>query len=87
MAVVEPELATVFVSHHLEELPPSTTHAMLLRAGEIVASGPAIDVLTSDHVSAAFGYPIEVTYRDARWSARGSANWHTRREEELGARS
>jgi iron complex transport system ATP-binding protein len=81
MARAKPELATVFVSHHLEELPPSTTHAMLLRAGEIVASGPAGEVLTSKHVSTAFGYPIEVTCRDGRWSARGSASWHTRRED------
>lgn len=81
MACEKPALATVFVSHHLEELPPSTTHAMLLRAGEIVASGPAVEVLTSTHVSTAFGYPIEVTHLDSRWSARGTANWHTRREE------
>lgn len=81
MARAKPELATVFVSHHLEELPPSTTHAMLLRAGEIVATGRANNVLTSEHVSAAFGYPIDVTCRDGRWSARGSANWHTRRED------
>jgi len=81
MPGARPALATVFVSHHLEELPPSTTHAMLLRAGEIVAIGPADDVLTSEHVSAAFGYPIDVTRHNGRWSARGSANWHTRRED------
>lgn len=81
LAERKPEQATVFVSHHLEELPPSTTHAMLLRAGEIVASGAAPEVLTSEHVSTAFGYPIAVTYQDRRWSARGSASWHTRREE------
>jgi iron complex transport system ATP-binding protein len=81
MAQAKPELATVFVSHHLEELPSSTTHAMLLRAGEIVAVGPAQQVLTSKHISMAFGYPIEVTCRDGRWSARGSASWHTRRED------
>lgn len=82
LAQKKPDQATVFVSHHLEELPPSTTHAMLLRAGEIVAIGRAQDVLTSDNVSTAFGYPITVTYHDGRWSARGSANWHTRREDQ-----
>jgi iron complex transport system ATP-binding protein len=81
MADRKPDLATVFVSHHLEELPPSITHAMLLRAGSIVAAGPARDVLTTEHVSAAFGYPIEVAYHGGRWSARGAANWHTRRED------
>jgi iron complex transport system ATP-binding protein len=83
----KPNQATVFVSHHLEELPPSTTHAMLLRAGEIVASGSAVDVLCSENVSTAFGYPITVTYHDGRWSARGSASWHTRREEQDGHES
>ena len=81
LAERKPEQATVFVSHHLEELPASTTHAMLLRAGAIVASGLAPEVLTSEHVSTAFGYPIAVTYRDGRWSARGSASWRTRRED------
>lgn len=46
---VHPELATVLVTHHLEELPASTTHAMLLRAGRCVASGPADD--NADHGS------------------------------------
>src|SRR5512144_933041 len=32
--------ATVLVSHHVEEIPPGFTHAMLLRAGKVVASGP-----------------------------------------------
>src|SRR6187551_2675848 len=32
--------ATVLVSHHVEEIPPNFTHAMLLRDGEVVASGP-----------------------------------------------
>src|SRR6516162_10059666 len=35
-----PELASVLVTHHLEELPESTTHALLLRAGECLAAGP-----------------------------------------------
>jgi iron complex transport system ATP-binding protein len=81
LAERKPDQATVFVSHHLEELPPTTTHAMLLRAGEIVAAGPAVEVLSSENVSTAFGYPIRVNYHEGRWSARGSASWHTRREE------
>lgn len=32
-------LATVLVSHHLEELPATTTHALLLREGAVVANG------------------------------------------------
>lgn len=81
LAEQKTDQATIFVSHHLEELPPSTTHAMLLRAGQIVASGAARDVLNSANISEAFGYPIDVIYQDGRWAARGSASWLTRRSE------
>ncbi|MGW3740784.1 ABC transporter ATP-binding protein [Streptomyces sp. NPDC005146] len=67
---VHPELATVLVTHHLEELPASTTHAMLLRAGRCVASGPADDVLTTDQVSDCFGHPVRIARTDGRWTAR-----------------
>jgi len=42
-----PELATVLVTHHLEELPASTTHAMLLRTGECLVSGAVDEVVTT----------------------------------------
>ncbi|MFI9628359.1 ABC transporter ATP-binding protein [Streptomyces sp. NPDC052042] len=64
------ELATVLVTHHLEELPASTTHAMLLRDGRCVASGPADEVLTTDRVSDCFGHPVRISRTDGRWSAR-----------------
>ncbi|MCX4790122.1 ATP-binding cassette domain-containing protein [Streptomyces sp. NBC_01221] len=63
-------LATVLVTHHLEELPASTTHAMLLRAGRCVASGPADGVLTTDRVSDSFGHPVRISRTDGRWTAR-----------------
>ncbi|WP_328583862.1 ABC transporter ATP-binding protein [Streptomyces sp. NBC_00370] len=65
-----PELATVLVTHHLEELPGSTTHAMLLRAGQCVASGPADEVLTTDRVSKCFDHPVRIARTDGRWTAR-----------------
>lgn len=65
-----PELATVLVTHHLEELPASTTHAMLLRGGRCVASGSADEVLTTDQVSDCFGHPVRIARTDGRWTAR-----------------
>jgi iron complex transport system ATP-binding protein len=65
-----PSLATVLVTHHLEELPPGTTHALLMRSGQVLAAGAAGDVLTSDLVSGCFGHPITVDRHDGRWSAR-----------------
>ena len=65
----QPDLATVLVTHHLEELPTSTTHAMLISHGRIHAAGAARGVLTSELVTEAFEYPIAVSCRDGRWQA------------------
>ena len=65
-----PELSSILVTHHLEELPTTTTHALLVSDGRIVAQGSAHDVLTTDTVSAAFHHPIEVRSDDGRWNAR-----------------
>jgi len=59
----------VLVTHHLEEIPPGTTHAALLRGGRMVASGPAVDVLTDAAVSDAFGVPVVVEHGRGRWRA------------------
>ena len=74
LAAGRPALAIVFITHHLEELPVSTSHALLLRAGGVIAAGPAAEVLTTELVSACFDYPVSVERRDGRWtSAAGRA--------------
>lgn len=65
-----PDLASVLVTHHLEELPPGTAHVMLLRDGHCLASGTADDVLTSDQVSKCFDHPIRLTRVEGRWNVR-----------------
>jgi iron complex transport system ATP-binding protein len=70
-----PKLATVIVSHHLEELPASTTDALLIRHGQIVAIGSAEEVLTTTHVSECFGFPVTVRREDGRWFARATGSW------------
>ncbi len=64
------ELASVLVTHHLEDLPVTTSHAMLLRGGRSLAAGPVADVLTTELVSVCFDHAIEVRRDDGRWSAR-----------------
>lgn len=65
-----PDVASVTVTHHLEDLPASTSHAVLLRDGRVFAQGPADDVLTSELVSAAFDHPLVIERVAGRWSAR-----------------
>lgn len=73
LASEEPELATILTTHHLEELPASTTHALLLRGGGVVAAGPATDVLVDSALTECFGLNVRAT-REAsgRWHAVGS---------------
>jgi len=69
--------ATVLVSHHVEEIPPGFTHALLLRHGRMVAAGPLEHVLTEEIVSATFGMPLQLHHEDGRWAARRRARHRT----------
>jgi iron complex transport system ATP-binding protein len=62
--------ALVLVTHHVEEIPPGFTHALLLRAGRVVAAGPIDVVITAETLSATFGLPLEVHRRRGRFAAR-----------------
>jgi iron complex transport system ATP-binding protein len=62
--------AQVLVTHHVEEIPPGYTHALLLRDGEVLAAGEVGDVLTAPLLSAAFDLPLHVQREDGRFSAR-----------------
>jgi iron complex transport system ATP-binding protein len=62
--------AIVMVTHHVEEIPPGFTHALLLASGGIVASGPLSEALTSETLSETFGLGIELEERDGRFAAR-----------------
>ncbi|HWE54786.1 MAG TPA: ATP-binding cassette domain-containing protein [Acidimicrobiales bacterium] len=59
---------TVMITHHVEEIPPSFTHGLLLRAGAVMASGPLPEVLTEELMSATFGLPLCPKYSDGRWT-------------------
>jgi len=65
----DPSRPLVLVTHHLEEIPPGISHALLLRGGEVVAAGPVGETLTSDAVSATFGVAVTVDRAGPRWFA------------------
>lgn len=60
---------TILVTHHVEEIPRTATHAALLRRGCLVASGPIQGVLTDANVTTCFDLPISVSTSDGRWRA------------------
>jgi len=63
---------SLFVTHHVEEIPPSFTSALVLRGGEVVAAGPIEESLTSATLSDAFGLPVRVSRVEGRFLARAS---------------
>jgi iron complex transport system ATP-binding protein len=72
LALAADSPAMVVVTHHVEEIPPGFTHALLLRDGAIVAEGPLVDTLTADNLTAAFGLPLVLTQADGRYAARAA---------------
>jgi iron complex transport system ATP-binding protein len=64
--------AMVLVTHHVEEIPPGFTHAMLLREGTVVAAGLLGETMTADNLSKTFGLPLVVQRIGDRYTARGA---------------
>lgn len=60
---------TIIATHHLEEIPPSATHAALLRDGRLVAAGPIEETLTTGVLESTFGIRVELGRRGGRWWA------------------
>ena len=62
--------ASILVTHHVEEIPSGITHAMLLKAGKIVAAGPLRETLTGENLTKAFDVELSLVEDDGRWAAR-----------------
>jgi iron complex transport system ATP-binding protein len=69
-----PDVASILVTHHREELPTTTTHALLIAEGRTVAVGTARATVTTENVSAAFAHPVAVGYDKGRWTARAKVS-------------
>lgn len=64
--------ATLMITHHIEEIPAGSTHALLLKNGEVIAQGEISQVITSANLSIAYDMAINVSVLNNRFSA--SAN-------------
>ena len=61
--------AIILVTHHIEEIPPGFTHALVLASGRSVAAGPIGSVLTSATLTEAYGLPLVVRHPNGRFTA------------------
>jgi len=65
--------AMVMVTHHVEEIPPGFTHALLLADGAVHAEGPIAEVITGELLSEVFGLELLVSSSEnGRYSARAA---------------
>lgn len=58
--------ALVLVTHHVEEITPAFTHALLLKAGRVTGRGPLATTLTSKNLSATFNAAVRLGRRAHR---------------------
>ena len=61
-----PHVAMLLACHHLEEVPTTVSHALLLAGGRIVAAGPIETTITDELLSACYGLPTRVTRMEGR---------------------
>ncbi len=61
--------ATVLVTHHVEDIPPSSTHLLALADGRAVASGPIDDILDESLLGELFSMAVRLSRHGSRWSA------------------
>jgi iron complex transport system ATP-binding protein len=71
--------ATLLVTHHVEDIPPSfneflaigsrSHHASGPNGNGVVARGPIDETLTPELIEALFGVSVELTHHDRRWQA------------------
>jgi len=57
----------IYISHHIEEIIPAITHALVIRNGRMVARGAKKYVLTGEVLSSAFDIPVELVKRNDRF--------------------
>ena len=59
----------LFITHHVEELPPATSHVLLLSDGRPAATGAPEQVLSPPVLSPVYGCPVEVRRSGGRYYA------------------
>lgn len=64
--------ATALVSHHVEDIPTTTTHLLALRDGVALAAGPIKETLSSELLSDLFGISVRLSQEGGRYAARAA---------------
>lgn len=66
--------STIFVTHHVEDIPRTTTHLLAIADGQAVAMGKIDEVLSASLLSELFGLEVSLDRAGGRWSARAQGD-------------
>lgn len=58
----------ILVTHHVEEITPMYTHALMLKSGRVIAKGPMNSSLSSSNLSSTFNAKVKLKKRSGRYS-------------------
>ena len=60
--------ALIFVTHHVEEIVPAFSHALLMKEGGLSAMGPLKETLTSKNLTESFDSPMRLRWEKGRYA-------------------
>lgn len=76
IAVQENGPTLLYVTHHIEEILPCFTGTLLLKQGQVFASGASEDMLESDMMSDFFDVPVHIVRESGRnWLSVKGQSW------------
>jgi iron complex transport system ATP-binding protein len=65
--------ALILVTHHVEEIMPAFTHALLLKEGKVSATGKMKTTLTSKNLTESFGNKVKLEKKGGLYALKVSA--------------
>ena len=67
LSQLDPNLTMLLVTHHVEEIPPTATHILLLSNGQITSQGPIAQTLTQANLQTCYNTPLHLERRHNRY--------------------
>ncbi len=58
----------IYVTHHVEEILPVFSHTLLIREGEVFASGRTPEIMTQEKLTGFFKAPVRLSHNKARYT-------------------
>ncbi|MCE9499184.1 MAG: ATP-binding cassette domain-containing protein [Leptospira sp.] len=68
-------LTSILITHRIDEIPEFYSHILMLKDGEVFASGPIENLMNDENLSGLFEKKIKVAMADGRYAALATGNF------------